>query len=153
MKKLHVAAIIGLLIITIGTAIWYSAYNQKSNNMHSYDECAAAGYPVLDSFPGKCSMPDGRTFTQTTNDGAIVSLEGLTVCLPHKDMNAPHTMECAMGLKTDDGSYYGLGTDSSDTSLSVVNRRVRVSGTLRPIADSKYQNQETITVTKYEFLD
>lgn len=153
MKKLHIAAIIGLLITTIGIVIWYNAYNQKNNNIHNYDECAAAGYSILDSFPAKCAMPDGRTFTQTTNEGTVASLEGVTVCLPHKNMDAPHTMECAMGLKTDDGKYYGLGTDPYDASLSVVNRRVRVSGTLRSVTDSKYQNQETITVTKYEFLD
>lgn len=34
-------------------------------------------------------------------------LSGTIVCLPHKG-DGPHTMECAFGLKTDDGAHYGL---------------------------------------------
>lgn len=28
----------------------------------SYDECAAAGYPILESYPTQCRTPDGQTF-------------------------------------------------------------------------------------------
>lgn len=30
----------------------------------SFDECVAAGYEVLQSYPGMCKTPDGRTFIQ-----------------------------------------------------------------------------------------
>jgi hypothetical protein len=152
-KRILFIVIAILLVIIIGTLVWYGAYDQKNKNIDSYDECAAAGYPVLGSFPQKCSVPSGKSFTQATDIQTPLSLEGETVCLPHKDVNGPHTMECAMGLKTDTGKYYGLGTDPYDTSLSVTNRRVKVSGTLKPCVDSKYQSEGTITVTKYEFLD
>lgn len=37
-----------------------------------------------------------------------VSLSGTYVCLPHVDTSGPQTLECALGLHTDDGKYYAL---------------------------------------------
>lgn len=96
-------------------------------------------------------------FSTQKNDGAkndqqsSISIEGETVCLLHKDMDGPHTLECAIGLKTDDGTYYGLG--GGDTSLSSVNKRVRVHGTLKKESSPTYQSEGTITVTSYDSLD
>lgn len=35
-------------------------------------------------------------------------IEGEVVCLPHRDTTGPTTLECAYGVKTDEGNYYGL---------------------------------------------
>ncbi len=45
--------------------IWY--FKGKSNNLqaiNSFEECAAAGYPVIESYPERCNTPDGRSFTR-----------------------------------------------------------------------------------------
>lgn len=39
--------------------------NQNVDTITSYDECAAAGYPVQESYPEKCSVPGGQTFVNT----------------------------------------------------------------------------------------
>jgi hypothetical protein len=36
------------------------------------------------------------------------TLSGFETCLPHKDTSGPQTLECALGIKTDDGTYYAL---------------------------------------------
>ncbi len=36
------------------------------------------------------------------------TLTGTYVCLPHKDTTGPQTLECALGMKADDGNYYSL---------------------------------------------
>lgn len=36
------------------------------------------------------------------------TLTGTHVCLPHRDTDGPHTMECALGMKTDTGEHYAL---------------------------------------------
>ncbi len=36
------------------------------------------------------------------------SVTGEYVCLPHKDAAGPQTAECAIGIRTQDGSYYAL---------------------------------------------
>lgn len=44
-----------------------------------------------------------------------VVLEGEVVCLPHRDTSGPTTLECAYGLKTDAGQYYGLDASGLPT--------------------------------------
>lgn len=60
------------------------------------------------------------------------TLEGVFTCLPHRDSSGPQTMECAFGLKADDGKYYAL--DLSSTSQSAfdqpMNTRFSVTGIL-----------------------
>lgn len=41
----------------------------------SFDECVAAGYPVMESYPRQCRTPDGPTFTEII-DGPIDGAEG-----------------------------------------------------------------------------
>ncbi|MFA6098414.1 MAG: Gmad2 immunoglobulin-like domain-containing protein [Patescibacteria group bacterium] len=33
-------------------------------NITSYDDCVAAGYPVMESYPSRCAVPGGQTYTQ-----------------------------------------------------------------------------------------
>lgn len=47
-----------------------------------------------------------------------VTLSGIYVCLPHLDTSGPQTMECAFGLKTDDGVYYAVNFGQSADSMS-----------------------------------
>ena len=42
-----------------------------------------------------------------------VSLTGIYLCLPHRDTSGPQTMECALGMQTDDGAYYALDFNSA----------------------------------------
>lgn len=83
-----------------------------------------------------------------------VSVEGEIICLPHKDTDGPHTMECAAGLKTDDDKRYGLSTNDSNRQLSTAagtEKRASVTGTLEPTGDSPYDINGIIAVEKYEF--
>lgn len=64
------------------------------------------------------------------------SLEGRATCLPHKDRSGEQTLECALGLKTDAGTYYALdGSALEPGALVTLNEseRVRVSGLTVPI--------------------
>jgi len=39
---------------------------QKSpmKEINSFEECAGAGYPVMESYPRQCVLPDGRLFVE-----------------------------------------------------------------------------------------
>ena len=82
-----------------------------------------------------------------------VTIKGELVCLPHKDMQSPHTMECALGLKSTGGAYYGLRNAGQGEagSLSAVptNAAVEVSGTLVEEESDIYQMAGTITVKSF----
>jgi len=60
-KKIVVFLIV-LLIVSL--VIW--KYQQKSavEQISSFEECARAGYPVLESYPEQCRTPNGESFTR-----------------------------------------------------------------------------------------
>lgn len=64
MKKLVVGTVI--LIILVGTVYGYIQFDkaQKISQINSFEKCAEAGFPIMDSYPGRCATPDGRSFTQ-----------------------------------------------------------------------------------------
>lgn len=91
-----------------------------------------------------CILLTACTETSARKDDGLpvaprqVSLTGTSVCLPHRDTSGPQTMECAFGLKTDDGSFYALDLSlSSQDILSVtpMDERMAFSGTLVPLDD------------------
>ena len=61
------------------------------------------------------------------------SLEGIVLCLPHKDTNGPQTMECAFGLQTDDGKNYALDAGNVNPPQYNTGNRIRANGTITPI--------------------
>src|SRR3989344_8891167 len=58
-----IAVFVALLIV--GVAIWQLKSKEKIQNITSFEECAAAGYPVMESYPEQCRTPNGRTFTRS----------------------------------------------------------------------------------------
>ena len=146
-------SIIGFVIIAI--AAYVIATQQPNKNITSFEECVAAGYSVQNSYPEKCSVPGKKTFTKEIPHDQSMEFEGVIVCLPHKNTDGPHTLECATGLKTDDGTYYSLATKEGDTSLATAagsEKRVRMHGAFKESSDTKYQSKSTITVNHYEFI-
>ena len=62
---------------------------------------------------------------------------GTYVCLPHKDQSGPQTMECAFGIRADNGDHYALdfSTFASDTGMTIATgERIRVDGPLTPLS-------------------
>jgi len=65
-------------------------------------------------------------------DGEIT---GEYVCLPHKDTRGPQTMECAYGIRLEDGTHLALdfGQNQQDLSQFQVGQTARLNGHLIPI--------------------
>ena len=83
-----------------------------------------------------------------------ISLEGEIVCLPHKNTEGLQTLECAAGLKTDDGTHYGLSSKESVSPLTAAagsKKRASVSGALEPASDATYDIKGVVVVESYEF--
>lgn len=67
-----------VLIIGTGFYMWYQGVEEQEaiRAITSFEECAAAGYPIMESYPEQCRTPDGRNFTRDiSNDepGGIVA--------------------------------------------------------------------------------
>jgi len=69
--------------------------------INSFDDCARAGYPVMESYPRQCSTPDGRSFVEVLDEctgvnGSVMSLaEALSIVL-----TSPCTEDGAMPEET-----------------------------------------------------
>lgn len=69
--------ILTMLVIIWGVITFGSSANTANQNLDdgvsidvvsisSFEECAAAGLPVMESFPRRCNTPDGRVFPEET---------------------------------------------------------------------------------------
>jgi hypothetical protein len=154
---------LALVVIAIGIVGWRYMSTLQLQHITTFSSCVAAGYPVFDSSPAQCRTPDGRSFTQSFLPGdtpfpsisAHITVKGEFVCLPHKDQKGPQTLECAFGLRGEDGTYYAL-KDSDPTYKNVSGlpsgKKISVTGLFIPQSDTKYQSIGVIEVISVEKL-
>lgn len=70
----------------------------QSAVVNSFEDCASAGYPVMESYPRQCRTPDGRLFVETVPPDSIV---------PEKPTDDSDVV-CTMDVKQcPDGTYVG----------------------------------------------
>ena len=102
----------------------------------------------MESFPERCMTPDGRSFT-ADDASQEVYITGTITCLPHRDQEGPQTLECAYGLKTDDGIYYALSDPDpnySHLTSAGTGDRVAINGLFTPSTDNKYQTVGVVVI-------
>jgi hypothetical protein len=81
---------------------------------------------------------------------SYTTVTGNLTCLPHKDTSGPTTLECAFGLKGDDGRYYALTESPDDLLQQDFTERIKVRGVLnQPDAGSHYAINGSIAVRSF----
>lgn len=65
MKKIIFLGILIIILILAGILFlaWKGAEKTKVK-VSNFEECAAQGYPILESYPRQCKTPDGKTFSE-----------------------------------------------------------------------------------------
>lgn len=76
------------LIVLIGWLIWQQSHNKSVKAIDSFEACAAAGNPIMTSYPEMCSA-NGKTFT---NPEQVVSSDSIYVTLTDKTNGMPLTL-------------------------------------------------------------
>jgi hypothetical protein len=56
--------LLSLLLVSFGIIIFLLTRDAGSKTINSFADCAAAGYPILESYPEQCNTPDGKHFTR-----------------------------------------------------------------------------------------
>lgn len=51
-------AVVGVIIV-----IWFAWIRPEEEPIDSFEECRAAGYPIMESYPPMCAVPGGKTYT------------------------------------------------------------------------------------------
>lgn len=120
-----------IVAVVVGIVGWQKLKPQPPV-VTSYEDCAAAGYPIMESYPEQCRTPDGRTFVNLAAQPQTINVTGEVVCLPHKNREGPQTMECAYGLMDQNGTYYGLSSDIAGIPPYDVGDTISVEGKLVP---------------------
>ncbi|MDD4444068.1 MAG: hypothetical protein PHP81_03280, partial [Patescibacteria group bacterium] len=167
MKKALIIIIITLGVLVLGFFILnryiYNAKQAPSQDVsiNSYEDCAAAGYPILESYPEKCQAPDGRTFTRKLTDEELANMavpaimRGVFTCLPHRDTSGPVTLECAYGFQAEDGNYYALKDENRDKGLFdlSIGEEVEIRGLFIPEKSEKYNSQGVIEIQELYVIE
>src|SRR3989344_7219398 len=65
----NTSTLLGLIlaiVIVAGLLLSLSVIQEqnKALDIANFDECAAAGYPIMESYPEQCRTPDGRLFVR-----------------------------------------------------------------------------------------
>lgn len=94
MKKIIIFTIIAIVIVGAG---YFAFKNQQSKRelaaISNFEECAAAGYPVMESYPGQCNTPDGRHFTENIgNANELIELIQVDSPRPNDKITSPLTV-------------------------------------------------------------
>lgn len=53
-----------LFLILLFAAIVFLSQEKSKKIITNFEECATAGYPVIETYPRQCKMPDGRIFSE-----------------------------------------------------------------------------------------
>jgi hypothetical protein len=144
MKKYFPYLIIGSVVLGICLAFVVFFLNDKQMSIYSFDDCVAAGNPMMESYPEQCRTKDGRLFVRPVNQA--IELTGNTVCLPHKDTDGPQTLECAFGIESGN-IYYGLKiVDQNNVNNFSIGTTLTVKGILNESESDNYAIAGTIAV-------
>lgn len=82
--KNTVLGLIAILIIA-GVGWWFYQQGNTSQAITTFEECEAAGHPVMESYPRQCLTPDGRTLieevaaTPLTDGNYLADVEASTL--------------------------------------------------------------------------
>lgn len=144
MKKIIIFLIVALFLSAL-TFVFYKLTNKIE--VSSFAECKKAGYPIQESYPERCVTPDGKSFVNPDQvvPSQPISLTGELICLPHKQTDGPQTLECAFGLKSENGDNYAISDPQMKFVTAMTNgQKYRVTGLFLPETDSKYDIVGTI---------
>jgi hypothetical protein len=65
-----------VVVILIGGLVYAWVHIREEGkilDISTYEECVAAGYPVMESYPTRCATPDGRTFVNPDQELATTT--------------------------------------------------------------------------------
>jgi len=55
---------LAIVVILVGIGAFYWSRTYKLSKINSFESCAAAGFPILESYPEQCRTPDGKSFAK-----------------------------------------------------------------------------------------
>jgi hypothetical protein len=109
-KTTKLLGLLVVLVIIAGLLLSLSsiARQQRVLSIGSFEDCALAGYPIMESYPEQCRTPDGRTFI---NEKPIST--STAIINPPSTPAAPSAGGCVIG-----GCSSQLCVEAGDETMS-----------------------------------
>ncbi|MDQ3239248.1 MAG: hypothetical protein M3P33_01875 [bacterium] len=108
--------------------------------------CTQQSIPGTDATPSPSAT---SSIDGSTPNSELVTIKGVLDCLPKKSNNGQQTEECAYGIKSDDGTYYGFDFEGKDVTMDF-GKKLEVTGNLVDVVDSTYSINSKIVVKNYK---
>ncbi len=75
MKKTSIAIVVIVFFVIVGSLVVVGLQDKILVEISNFEECAVAGYLIMESYPRYCRMPDGRIFLEDI--GNVLEKENL----------------------------------------------------------------------------
>ncbi|MDO8269823.1 MAG: Gmad2 immunoglobulin-like domain-containing protein, partial [Candidatus Levybacteria bacterium] len=123
MKKLGMRIFVTILVI-IGVfgAFYFFKQQQKIEGISSFEECADAGFPIMESYPSQCRTSNGKNFTQEIgNELSLVDEISIVFPRPNQIIFSPLQVSGkARGAWYFEGSFSGELFDDNKKLIGTV---------------------------------
>lgn len=98
MKKIYIFSLIVFLFVVIAGCAIVSKPDETSidnnDSINSFEECIAAGYPAMESYPRQCKTPDEKSFTEYIgNELEKTDLIRINSPRPNQEIESPIIIE------------------------------------------------------------
>lgn len=123
MKSNYLIAVVFVLLIISGIAVYYGRTGDKNIiQVTDFESCARAGYPVMESYPERCSTPLGTTFTRYIgNELEKSDLIRLDNPRPNQSISSPLELQGqARGFWFFEASFPARLLDANGTEIAVI---------------------------------
>jgi hypothetical protein len=64
MKKIIIFAVLVIAVLAAIFIVQKNIFKEKPVSVNNFEECVAAGYPVMESYPRQCRNPGGKNFVE-----------------------------------------------------------------------------------------
>ena len=76
-----------VVVLIVGIGAWFTSRSNdaETSTVASFEDCVAAGYPVMESYPRRCATPDGQSFVEDVDTDITyinASIDDIRVELP-----------------------------------------------------------------------
>ncbi len=82
----------GVVVVVLLLTVWLAFFRTGqivAPTVLSFEECVAAGYPVMESYPRQCRTPDGRLYVEDIAPAAKITYTNATINNISVDLPAP----------------------------------------------------------------
>lgn len=86
--------LLAFVVIIAAFVLYDSYFKEEHKDMASFQECVNAGYPVMESYPRRCKILNGKTFTENIGDELEkADLIGISNPRPNSLVKSPLVIE------------------------------------------------------------